>query len=314
MTSDLGGIPSGQFSHDLLLHDGEDQLVDGARAFVDRGLASGGKVIVHGPDERVARLRDALGSHPRLRYGPTRDLFRCSIGALFAAQLRLAQSPEPRGLWALGIVSPCEACAPGASWARFESLVNEVLGDYDFHSLCACDVRTLPAPLLDVGRATHPHVSNGAARATNPEYRHPADFLADPIAAGPEPPEVEPVVTAHLYDLREVSRVRHLVEGHALRSAVPRAATEGLVTALNEVLVNALTHGAAPAHLSLWVEDSKLTCQVVDSGPGTPEPLAGVRYPTPSGPLGLWVARQSCEDVVIRNLPGGGCSVLLLAA
>jgi anti-sigma regulatory factor (Ser/Thr protein kinase) len=312
VTTDLGRISNGRFSHDLLLHEREDELVDGTRMFVDQGLASGGEVIVHGTEPQVASLREALGRHPRLQYALTCDLVQCSFGTLFAAQRRLAESPEPLELWTVGIRPPSEDFASGSPWARVESLLNEVLGAHAFHALCTYDTRTVPAPILAVGRATHPHVSNGRVRATNPDYQQPADFLAHPLAAVPGPPDVEPVAATSLHDLRELKRARQLVERHAARSALPRDTTRGLVTALNEVLVNALVHGTAPAQLRLWVEPAKLTCEVVDAGPGIPDPLTGCRYPEPSGPLGLWVARQSCDDVVIRNLPGGGCSVLLV--
>src|SRR4051812_34871068 len=70
-----GPIAAGRYSHDLLLHDCDDDLVASTRAFVELGLASGGQVLVHSSQERVAMLREALGSHPRLDYGLDRDLY-----------------------------------------------------------------------------------------------------------------------------------------------------------------------------------------------------------------------------------------------
>ena len=71
----LSPIHSGHYSHDLLLHEGDDELLEGTRAFVEQGLASGGKVLVHGTPERVAMMRAALDSHPQLDFGLDRDLY-----------------------------------------------------------------------------------------------------------------------------------------------------------------------------------------------------------------------------------------------
>ena len=54
------------FSHGALVHDNDDELVEGTRAFVDQGLGSGGQVQVHGTRDRVGLLREVLGTHPRL--------------------------------------------------------------------------------------------------------------------------------------------------------------------------------------------------------------------------------------------------------
>ena len=49
-----GPIPNGRYSHDLLLHDSDAELVAATRAFVELGLASGGQVLVHSSEDRVA--------------------------------------------------------------------------------------------------------------------------------------------------------------------------------------------------------------------------------------------------------------------
>ena len=77
-------IRSDRFSHDLLVHDGDDDLLAGTRAFVEQGLSSGGQVIVHSTRERVAMLRDALEPHPRLEFGLDEDLYQSPTSTLFA--------------------------------------------------------------------------------------------------------------------------------------------------------------------------------------------------------------------------------------
>jgi len=311
MTSDVGHIRSGSYSHDLLLHDHDGDMVEGIRAFVEQGLASGGHVIVHSTESRVAMLRQALGSHPRLEYGLDSDLYLSPSSTLFAYQRKMAESAEPLELWATGTVPLGDDDESHAAWARYESLVNEVLGAYAFHGLCTYDTSALPARVIAAAKATHPCVSTGAHRATSPDYQHPADFLGNPLARVPEPPQAPPAVTLVLQDLHDLRGVRHRVAETACSGALPRSAVEDFVTATNEALVNGLVHGRAPVDLTLWVEPSKLTCRITDAGDGIPNTLSGYRYPNASGPRGLWAARQLCDDLFVSNLPDGGCSVLL---
>ncbi len=64
LAEDGGTRTSSGFSHDLLLHDSDAELISGTSAFVRQGLAAAGKVLVLGKDSQIAMLRDALGTHP----------------------------------------------------------------------------------------------------------------------------------------------------------------------------------------------------------------------------------------------------------
>lgn len=310
--TDLGPIASGHYSHDLLLHSSDEELVEGTRAFVEQGLGSGGHVLVHSTERQVAVLRDALGTHPRLEYGLDCELYQSPSTTLFAYQRKLAESPLD--LWATGTVPLGVDASARAGWARYESLVNEALGSYGFHGLCTYDVRTLPAETIAAAKATHPGVTVGNHRAPSTDYLRPDEFLTDPLAHVPDPPDLRPAVTMTLLSLSDLKAARYLVRRTAVSfSAVARDSVEGFLTAVNEVLVNGLRHGRPPVRLTLWVEHARLTCRVTDSGPGMHDPLAGYRFPDPDGPSGLWVARQLCEDLFVHDEPGGGCNVLMVA-
>lgn len=306
-------IPSGRFSHDVLVHDGEDDaLLAGTRAFVEQGLSSGGRVIVHSTPSRVALLRDALEPHPHLEFGLDEDLYQSPTSTLFAYQRALAESSEPVELWATGTVPLGSDPASHPAWARYESMVNEVLGPYAFHGLCTYDAQALPADTIAAARATHPSVSTPMHRADSPDYQDPAEFLANPLAGVPEAPGSPPLVTATVRRAQDLRFVRHVLQGHAVSStAMSRGTIDAFVSAVNEVVINGLQHGGTPVQLTLWVETSKLTCQVTDAGPGIPDLLSGYAYPEPFGSKGLWVARQLCEELFISNQPGAGCTVLL---
>jgi hypothetical protein len=313
MTSS-GCVANSRYSHDLLLHDCDDDLVAATRAFVELGLDSGGQVLVHSSEERVDLLRAALGSHPRLDYGFDRDLYQSPTSTLFAYERKLAA--DPTETWVTGTVPLGDDPAGHAAWTRYESLVNEVLGPYAFHALCTYDTRILPARTIAAAKAAHPGLSiNGDCTRYSADYLDPAIFLTDPLAGVPDPTDAPPSVAQTLHGLEDLSRVRHLMTYTAESSgAVSRETVEGFVSASNEMLVNALTHGAAPVELVMWVDLARLTCRITDAGPGIPDTLTGYRYPQMVGPKGLWVARQLCEDLILSNSRGGGCSVLLATA
>ena len=144
------------------------------------------------------------------------------------------------------------------------------------------------------GRCRHAHlcISTGSERVDSPDYLDPADFLSDPRAAAPRPPEWEPAATLTLHSVEDLKHARHLVSSTAPRRAWPEA-IDGFVLALAAVPLNGLQHGRPPVELTAWVEAAKLTCLVTDAGSGFSDRLSGYRYPDEDGPKGPWVGRQA---------------------
>ena len=306
-----GWIDSASYTHDVLVHDDDEVLVAETRAFVEMGLAAGGQVLVHSSPARVDLLRDALGTQEGLSYGYDEELYQAPMSTLFAYQRSVAQGTGPGGIWVTGTV-PIPSDRPGqAAWARYESLVNEVLGSYAFHALCTYDTRTLPPHVIAGARATHPHTGSAGARTVTPEYRPPEAFLDDPLALTPTAPATPPSMTTIVTALRDLHHARSLLALAVVEADLAPETGADLVSAANEVLVNALTHGAPPVQLDVWVAPGALTARVTDAGPGVADRLAGFRHPGTEGPSGLWVARQLCADVVLTNLEGQGCAALL---
>lgn len=300
------------YRHDVLVHDDDEDLVAGTRAFVEEGLASGGQVLVHGTRGRVGLLRDVLGAHPRLEYGFDEDLYQEPTRTLFAYQRRLAEMPESLDFWVTGTVPLGHDHAERAAWARYESAVNEALSAYPFRALCTYDTRTNPASVVDAALATHPGLNKDLRSRPSARYVDPAAFLAQRLADVPGTPETPPSLVTTLTGLEDLPHARYLLKTAArASSAVPLLAVDELLTAVNEVAANGVVHGAPPVRVTLWADATSLTCQVRDSGPGTLDPLAGLRYPDEWGPMGLWAARQLVDDLFISKPPGGGCSILL---
>lgn len=303
-----------EFRHVLLVHDNDDQLVEGVSAFVTEGLTSGGDVMVLGTQDRLGLMREVFGSRPRLEYGSVEDLYVAPMRTLFNFQRTLAEREEPRVLWATGMVPLGEDAAAQAAWDRFESAVNEALAAFPFRGLCAYDTRTRPVPVIEAARATHPTVSVDQTCHTSPEYVDPAAFLNDPLGNAPSPPTSAPSVAATATHYRQLSQARELLWARARAdSALPSLTIELFLLAVHEIALNGLVHGRPPVHLTLWADVGSLTCLVEDPGPGNLDPMTGFRRPGENGPLGLWLARQQVDELFISTSASGGSRVLLTA-
>ena len=311
-------VPSGAhpgYSHGLLVHDTDDELVEETRAFVGQGLESDGQVLVHGTRDRVGLMRRVLGEHPRLEYGFDEEMYLEPMRTLFAYQRRLAERSERSVFWVTGTVPLGHDAAGMAAWNRYESAVDEALAAYPFRALCTYDTRTRPEPVIAAARATHSTVSVDLTSRPSPDYVDPAAFLTDSLAGVPVTPSMLPCEATAVVGLDELMRARRLLAARARRySALPSTTIDDFLIAVHEVAANGLIHGGPPVHMTLWPDVERLTCLVEDAGPGNLDPMTGFRRPDEwAEHRGLWMARQLVDDLFIGNSPTGGCSVLLVA-
>lgn len=111
-----------------------------------------------------------------------------------------------------------------------------------------------------------------------------------------------------LYDLRR------LVASTARNAGLSSSRADELALAANEIATNAVLHGRPPATLRIWQREGEIVCEVADAGPGMKDTRAGQLRPPAgaSGGRGLWLARQLCDSVEIRN--GVWCTVSLRMA
>ncbi|HKT05549.1 MAG TPA: ATP-binding protein [Rugosimonospora sp.] len=106
-------------------------------------------------------------------------------------------------------------------------------------------------------------------------------------------------------DLRDL---RRLVTAHLRLLGVPAERAAELVVVANELACNAAQHGGGGGRLRLWPDGPVVRCEVSDGGPGFAQPdgVGRVRpAPTAGGGRGLWLARQLCDDVTVRNTAAG---------
>lgn len=303
------------FSHGLLVHDTDDELVEETRAFVGQGLESDGQVLVHGTRDRVGLMRRVLRDHPRLEYGFDEELYLQPTSTLFAYQRLLAERQELSVFWVTGTVPLGHDAAGQAAWNRYESAVDEALGAYPFRAMCTYDTRTRPEPVIAAARATHSTVSVDLTSRSSPEYVDPAAFLADPLAGVRVTPTMPGGKVTTVLGLDDLKQARDLLEARARwYTAVPARTIDMMVIAVHEVVANALIHGHPPVLITVWPDVARLTCLVEDSGLGMVDPMTGFRRPDEEAEhRGLWMARQLVDDLIIGHSPDGGCSVLLTA-
>jgi anti-sigma regulatory factor (Ser/Thr protein kinase) len=101
---------------------------------------------------------------------------------------------------------------------------------------------------------------------------------------------------------------RRAVGALARRTSLSELARDSLLGAVSEVVTNARDHGRGQVCLEAWSEPHGLVVTVTDGGSGPTDPDAGgrplERHPGEGG-IGLWLARQLCDELVFGLVPGG---------
>jgi anti-sigma regulatory factor (Ser/Thr protein kinase) len=128
-----------------------------------------------------------------------------------------------------------------------------------------------------------------------------------PQASGPRIPRKEPApVLDQRFDSATLFALRSAILRHSA-TVVGEDLAEEMVLVAHELATNAVRHGGGQGRLRLWVADSRLCCEVSDSGPGLPEPaVAGTTLPAPNTPggRGLWIARQMADLTITATATG----------
>ena len=125
-------------------------------------------------------------------------------------------------------------------------------------------------------------------------------------------PTAEPMLLRH-FSAPDLPMLRDAVGREALRAGLdPRRASD-FVLAAHELAANSVVHAGGSGSLRLWTADGSLICEVRDEGVFD-DAAAGRRRPalTGDGGAGLWIAREACDLVEIRSLPGHGTIVRIL--
>ncbi len=297
--------------HDALIYGSDGELLAAGVAFVRAGIAASETVIVHGPRDYVGAFRAALAADPRVQFTDPTQMYARPMSALGAYQTLFDRDlPEGAGLRAIGPVPFGHEPDSQARWARYEAVVNPAMAPYRFTTLCTYDERALPAAIIDVARATHPHIVTAGGRVPSSTYG-PADVLRRYGQPEPDPREVG-ALRLELDAVSDLADVRQRL--HEAAAELDPGWADNFVLAANEVVTNAIRHGAPPVSVRLWSGHRRLLLQVSDTGPGISDPLAGYESAAVSMRRGigggLWLVRQLVTDMTTVNTPAG-CTVWL---
>lgn len=287
--------------HEALLYGSDEEFLATTVPFLCEGLAAREPTVVSLGEEREALVRDGLGSDARhvsfLRDGAQYGRPSGAIEAyrdLFSRHVRAGA----RQFRVLGALPPAATATTWSWWARCEAAVNLAYDGFPVRTLCSYDTRTVRDEVLDDVRSTHPYLTTSAGRADNPDFVAAEDFLSRP-AGGVDPLEATPPFAEVLDPLPAAARDAAAAAGRA--SGCTATQVRDFVASVSEVVVNALVHGQPPVLLRVWAASDRLVATVADRGTGPRDPLAGlVRGSASARPgVGLWLAHQSCDHVVL---------------
>jgi serine/threonine-protein kinase RsbW len=123
------------------------------------------------------------------------------------------------------------------------------------------------------------------------------------------PPIAATTGPATPFTLTDLTRARHEVEAVSRRSGLDGDRLEDWITAVNELMINAIRHGGGRGTVRLLVVNDRLACEVSDQGPGfdTARYVQRTERPPVSGTggLGLWLVGQMTEFLLVASGPAG---------
>jgi anti-sigma regulatory factor (Ser/Thr protein kinase) len=112
--------------------------------------------------------------------------------------------------------------------------------------------------------------------------------------------------TIDRFTIDDLQRVRSVVANAAHDAGLTDTRSENLVTAVNEVAVNAVEHAGGHGSLSVVPSAMGVVVEVHDDGPGLPPRLnTALPGPEATGGRGIWLASMLCRQITIASDPSG---------
>ena len=292
-------------SHDGLYYHSDEDLVQFAVPFLREAAAKGESAFVVGGPHTRELLAPVLDGIESVLFVPAPDVFSRTATALLVYQelVEDALAKGARGVRALSEIDFGSTPQGLEENLRFEAVANIALGRHPLWNVCLYDVRRRPEQVLDASARAHPHLVFGQQRQSNPTYLHPAELLrrhsqTTPYDLEAHQPSVD-AVDLRVAGLAELRGRLHLVARR--ESSLSPDRVDEFIEAVNELVTNALKHGAGRVDLKLWAHDEQLVCTITDEGQGFDDPLAGFA-PVPIDTLpqngaGLWLARNFSDSL-----------------
>jgi anti-sigma regulatory factor (Ser/Thr protein kinase) len=296
-------------AHDAFVYDSDASFLQGLVPFLRDGVEAGQPVMAVTTPDNADLLTDALGhvAH-HVRFLDAAEWYRRPAGAVAGYRHVLDGYRElgAERVRVVGEVNFGQTEAERRAWLRYEAALNRVFANASAWIVCPYDARVLPAAVVDAAFATHPHVFAPSGRRRIKRYTDPAAYAMRLIET--DEPEGGRLVAVHDVD-GDLLTTRRMVEQTARTVGLEPPRAEQFAVAVNEVITNAMLHGAEPIRLRVWVDGASLILEVADEGPGLHDPFAGLTAPRPEdgpeGGMGLWLATQLCDGLDILPRAAG---------
>jgi serine/threonine-protein kinase RsbW len=108
------------------------------------------------------------------------------------------------------------------------------------------------------------------------------------------------------FTVNDLQRVRALVEQAGQRTGLSDPKTGDLVTAVNEIVINAVSYAGGNGSITIAQTPDGVCVKVQDSGPGLPSDLEPtLPAPESTGGRGLWLAKRLCRRLSIVSSSRG---------
>lgn len=272
------------------------------------GVADGDAVMFVSTADTVEAARASLGpaEASAVEFQDSAQQYRTPAAALTGFQrLFAAHAERGRRLRVVSEQPVASARNPElGELSRIDAATNVVSLARNATVVCAYDLRATPPHTLAMARRSHPEVIEQGNCRPSPVFTDPARLMGELHA---QPPLPEPAGTPlELADPQDAAEARRYVAGAAAVCGLGEPALDKFVTAVNEIVTNAMVH-AVPDRVRVWAEHDEVVCEVRDRGFGIADPFVGYRLPRPgaTGGRGMWLARQLVDLVEVRTGPCG---------
>ena len=289
--------PLSNSTHQALFYRDDGEYLEGLRRFLKPAFECGDPIAISVPEHKLALVREEM--RDRL----DEDLLDMSEvgrnpGRILSVIERIEQGRPGRTLHYIGEPIWAGRTEEEVREAvRHEALVNVMLEDTPMCVLCPYDVVALDDAVLASAERTHPEIVENGAMRSSCRY-------SEAIPPECEVPLSTPPGDASNYVIKEgtLSILRAAVRDHGHDAGFDAELVEDLQLVANELVTNALRHGAPHRQLTVWGTSEEMVCQVENEG-AISDPLAGRRNPRPRAEngMGLWLVHQLSDLVEMRD-------------
>ncbi len=288
--------------HQALLYHGPEDFTGTVGSFIRTGLAAGERVLIVLPAGRLNWVRREPGLSDRgVRLADAAD-FYASLGRATRALTDWLRAQAAAGRGARVVAEQDLTGRPPPeilAYLRAEAAANVVYQAFSLSLLCPFGA-ALPGPVLADVRRTHPELLDAGAVTDSSSFGDPGQFIRERSLVTDPPLSAGSIGFGSPGDL---ARVRRFLRIRLATAGLDGEAVQIMITAVGEVVTNALVHGRAPRRLWVYPDGEYLVCHVYDSGPGLADPLAAYQIPEPQAlhGHGLWLARQVADSVEVAS-------------